>query len=61
MFATDPRIKRMGMQSWVYLAICVLEAAVCVKFGRPQLPPVKITLIVCWIAFMVKFFVYDYF
>ncbi|VDN52610.1 unnamed protein product [Dracunculus medinensis] len=52
MFATDPRIKRMGMQSWVYLAICVLEAAVCVKFGRPQLPPVKITLIVCWIAFM---------
>ncbi|EJW74287.1 phosphatidyl serine synthase [Wuchereria bancrofti] len=52
LFATDPRIKRMGMQSWVYVAICTLEASICIKFGRPQLPRVKLTLIVSWICFM---------
>uniref|UniRef100_A0A915PGP1 Phosphatidylserine synthase n=1 Tax=Setaria digitata TaxID=48799 RepID=A0A915PGP1_9BILA len=52
LFATDPRIKRMGMQSWVYVAICTLEAAICIRFGRPQLPRVKLTLIVSWICFM---------
>ncbi|VDN01702.1 unnamed protein product [Thelazia callipaeda] len=52
LFATDPRIKRMGMQSWVYLAICTLEASICIKFGRSQLPSIKFTMIIWWICFM---------
>ncbi|KHN83227.1 Phosphatidylserine synthase 1 [Toxocara canis] len=52
LFATDPRVKRMGMQSWVYLAVCALEAAICIKFGRPQFPHIKITFILIWIAFL---------
>ncbi|MCP9263337.1 Phosphatidylserine synthase 1 [Dirofilaria immitis] len=38
LFSTNPRIKRMGMQMWVYVAICTLEASICIKFGRSQLP-----------------------
>ncbi|VDK54963.1 unnamed protein product [Anisakis simplex] len=52
LFATDPRLKRMGMQSWVYLALCALEAAVCIKFGRPMFPNVQIKMIVEWIALL---------
>uniref|UniRef100_A0A915BG91 Phosphatidylserine synthase n=1 Tax=Parascaris univalens TaxID=6257 RepID=A0A915BG91_PARUN len=52
LFATDPRVKRMGMQSWVYLAVCALEAAICIKFGRPKFPHIKITFILIWIAFL---------
>lgn len=51
-FATDPRVKRMGMQSWIYLAVCALEGAICIKFGRPQLPHVKFRSISAWILFM---------
>uniref|UniRef100_A0A0M3HYN0 Phosphatidylserine synthase n=1 Tax=Ascaris lumbricoides TaxID=6252 RepID=A0A0M3HYN0_ASCLU len=54
LFATDPRVKRMGMQSWVYLAVCALEAAICIKFGRPKFPHIKITFILIWIAFLVS-------
>jgi len=39
----------MGMQCWVYLAVCALEAAICVKFGRLMLPPLKMAFIVVWI------------
>ncbi|VDN25020.1 unnamed protein product [Gongylonema pulchrum] len=38
--------------SWVYLAICSLEASICIKFGRPQFPQLKLTMIVFWICFM---------
>jgi len=49
LYATDPKIKRMGMQCWVYMAVCALEAAICVKFGRLMLPPLKVAFIVVWI------------
>jgi len=52
LYATDPRIKRIGMQCWVYLAVCALEAAICVKFGRKQLPAMKLTLVVIWIMIL---------
>ncbi|TKR80959.1 hypothetical protein L596_014924 [Steinernema carpocapsae] len=48
-YATDPKIKRLGMQCWVYCAVCALEAANCVKFGRDQLPSLQVTLITAWI------------
>uniref|UniRef100_A0A914VZN9 Phosphatidylserine synthase n=1 Tax=Plectus sambesii TaxID=2011161 RepID=A0A914VZN9_9BILA len=52
LYATDPRIKRLGMQCWVYLAICILEASICIKFGRSRLPGPKLALITLWIIFM---------
>ncbi|KAH7699697.1 CRE-PSSY-1 protein, partial [Aphelenchoides avenae] len=48
LYATDPKIKRMGMQCWIYLAVCALEAAICVKFGREILPPMKMTFVAIW-------------
>ncbi|KAF1747042.1 hypothetical protein GCK72_023500 [Caenorhabditis remanei] len=53
LYATDPLIKRLGMQCWVYLAVCALEAAICVKFGISMFPRVAITPIVIWILFLV--------
>lgn len=32
-FSTDPLTRRVGMQSWVFVVICVLELAICVKCG----------------------------
>ncbi|KAL3097481.1 hypothetical protein niasHS_003929 [Heterodera schachtii] len=52
LYVTDPKIKRMGMQCWLYLAICALEASICVKFGREQLPAIKLWLITLWILFL---------
>ncbi|CAJ0941402.1 unnamed protein product, partial [Mesorhabditis belari] len=51
-FATDPRVKRLGMQCWVYCAVCALEAAICIKVGRDQFQPAKLLLIAAWIFFM---------
>ncbi|KAI1714953.1 phosphatidyl serine synthase domain-containing protein [Ditylenchus destructor] len=51
-YATDPKVKRIGMQCWVYAAVCVLESAICVKFGRTQLPPLKLKLVTLWILFL---------
>ncbi|CAL2049218.1 unnamed protein product [Caenorhabditis brenneri] len=53
LYATDPLIKRLGMQCWVYLAVCALEAAICVKFGISMFPRIAITPIVVWILFLV--------
>ncbi|KAI6192396.1 L-serine-phosphatidylethanolamine phosphatidyltransferase [Aphelenchoides bicaudatus] len=49
LYITDPRIKRLGMQCWIYSAVCILELAICVKFGRRQLPALKIMYITAWI------------
>jgi len=40
------------MQCWVYTAVCALEAAICIKFGRTQLPHLKLKLIGLWILFL---------
>uniref|UniRef100_A0AC35UIQ4 Phosphatidylserine synthase n=1 Tax=Rhabditophanes sp. KR3021 TaxID=114890 RepID=A0AC35UIQ4_9BILA len=48
-FATDPRMNRLGMQAWVYCAICALEATINVKFGRQELPGPQLGLITLWI------------
>lgn len=56
LYATDPRIKRIGMQCWIYMAVCALEAAICIKFGRTQLPAIQLKLITVWILFLVRFF-----
>uniref|UniRef100_A0A7E4W0S0 Phosphatidylserine synthase n=1 Tax=Panagrellus redivivus TaxID=6233 RepID=A0A7E4W0S0_PANRE len=51
-YVTDPKVKRLGMQCWVFCAVAALEAAICVKFGRSQLPAVKVTLISAWILIL---------
>ncbi|CAJ0582706.1 unnamed protein product, partial [Mesorhabditis spiculigera] len=51
-FATDPRVKRLGMQCWVYCAVTALEAAICVKVGRDQFPGAQLIPITAWIFFM---------
>uniref|UniRef100_A0A0N5BXP2 Phosphatidylserine synthase n=1 Tax=Strongyloides papillosus TaxID=174720 RepID=A0A0N5BXP2_STREA len=48
-FATDPRVSRLGMQAWVYCAVCALEAAICIKFGRQQFMTLELGLISLWI------------
>jgi hypothetical protein len=32
--------------------VAALEAAICVKFGREQFPPLKLALILGWIGLM---------
>uniref|UniRef100_A0A0N5A2P5 Phosphatidylserine synthase n=1 Tax=Parastrongyloides trichosuri TaxID=131310 RepID=A0A0N5A2P5_PARTI len=48
-FATDPRVSRLGMQAWVYCAVCALEASICIKFGRQQFMSLELGLISLWI------------
>ncbi|KAK5974370.1 hypothetical protein GCK32_022129, partial [Trichostrongylus colubriformis] len=52
LYATDPLVKRIGMQCWVYCAVTALEAAICVKFGRHMFPNMPLYPIVAWIAFL---------
>ncbi|VDK81260.1 unnamed protein product [Cylicostephanus goldi] len=53
-YATDPLVKRLGMQCWVYCAVTALEAAICIKFGRSMFPDVPVYPILGWIGFLVS-------
>ncbi|PAV55974.1 hypothetical protein WR25_25442 [Diploscapter pachys] len=53
LYATDPLVKRLGMQCWVYCAVCALEAAICIKFGKSMFPAVAKTNIALWLALLV--------
>ncbi|VDO55717.1 unnamed protein product [Haemonchus placei] len=53
LYATDPLVKRIGMQCWVYCAVAALEAAICVKFGRHMFPNLPVYRFIAWIAFLV--------
>ncbi|EYB94753.1 hypothetical protein Y032_0167g108 [Ancylostoma ceylanicum] len=53
LYATDPLVKRIGMQCWVYCAVTALEAAICIKFGRHMFPDLPIYPIIAWIGFLV--------
>ncbi|KAK6024614.1 hypothetical protein OSTOST_09573, partial [Ostertagia ostertagi] len=50
LYATDPLVKRIGMQCWVYCAVTALEAAICVKFGRYMFADMPVYPIIAWIA-----------
>ncbi|CAB3401193.1 unnamed protein product [Caenorhabditis bovis] len=52
-YCTDPLINRLGMQCWVYLAVCFLEAGICVKFGMSMFPSVALGPIFAWIVFLI--------
>ncbi|CAD6188694.1 unnamed protein product [Caenorhabditis auriculariae] len=53
LYATDPMVKRLGMQCWVYCAVCALEAAIGIKFGMSMFPRVAILPILLWIFFLI--------
>ncbi|CAI4223695.1 unnamed protein product [Auanema sp. JU1783] len=53
LYATDPLVKRLGMQCWVYLAVCALEATICVKFGRHMFPNISLWPFVIWILILI--------
>ncbi|CAD6187929.1 unnamed protein product [Caenorhabditis auriculariae] len=52
LYATDPLVKRLGMQCWVYGVVTILEAAICVKFGSSMFPALTITPIIVWILLL---------
>lgn len=53
MFVTDTRIKRVGTQCWVFGAIMLTEAIICVKFGLNLFAQTQIENIVIWLLIQV--------
>nr|XP_018904478.1 PREDICTED: phosphatidylserine synthase 1-like [Bemisia tabaci] len=54
-FVTDPRCKRLGTQCWVYGAIMITEALVCIKNGKELFGRTQIVNIVLWLLIMFLF------
>ncbi|XP_077288903.1 phosphatidylserine synthase 1 homolog l(3)77CDf isoform X2 [Arctopsyche grandis] len=57
-YVTDPRCKRVGTQCWVYGAIMVTEAILCIKNGKSLFSQTQIVNIVIWllVQFLVSIF-----
>ncbi|KAG1696140.1 Phosphatidylserine synthase 1 [Nymphon striatum] len=55
-YVTDPRCTRVGMQCWMFGAICFTEAIICVKFGSELFARTQIHNILIWLFIMVCFF-----
>lgn len=48
-YATDTRCKRVGTQCWVYGAIMVSEAILCIKNGKELFERTQATNIIAWL------------
>lgn len=48
-YVTDPRCKRLGTQCWVYCAIMVSEAILCVKNARDLFSRTQSVNIIAWL------------
>uniref|UniRef100_A0A1I8FTQ6 Phosphatidylserine synthase n=1 Tax=Macrostomum lignano TaxID=282301 RepID=A0A1I8FTQ6_9PLAT len=59
LYVTDPLVNRVGTQLWVFVAVVVTEAIVCLKFGRHFFEKTVILNIVLWIVYsiMSSFFI----
>ncbi|KAG1696137.1 Phosphatidylserine synthase 1 [Nymphon striatum] len=51
-YVTDPRCTRVGMQCWMFGAICFTEAIICVKFGSELFARTQIHNILIWLFIM---------
>ncbi|XP_042907356.1 phosphatidylserine synthase isoform X2 [Parasteatoda tepidariorum] len=51
-YVTDPRCERVGTQCWVFGAITVTEAIICIKFGLELFARAKIMNILTWLFTM---------
>lgn len=49
MYATDTGCKRVGTQCWVYGAIMVSEALLCIKNGKELFSHTQATNIIVWL------------
>ena len=52
-YITDPRSTRLGTQSWVFLAICITESIICIKFGIRLFAQTQVWSIAAWIGMLV--------
>ncbi|XP_003738004.2 phosphatidylserine synthase 1-like [Galendromus occidentalis] len=50
-YVTNTRVKRVGTQCWVFGAIMMTEALVCIKFGLKLFESTKVFNIVGWLVF----------
>lgn len=48
-YVTDPRCKRLGTQCWVYCAIMVSEAILCIKNARDLFERTQAVNIIAWL------------
>lgn len=48
-YVTDTRCKRLGTQCWVYIAILISEAILCIKNGRELFERTQVKNIVFWL------------
>ncbi|CAL2038508.1 unnamed protein product [Caenorhabditis brenneri] len=52
-YSTDPLTRRVGMQSWVFVVVCVLELAICVKCGGEVFAKTVLWKLALWVASIV--------
>ncbi|XP_052763400.1 phosphatidylserine synthase 1-like isoform X2 [Mya arenaria] len=48
-YVTDTRCKRVGTQCWVFCAITLTEAIICVKFGRELFQQTEMMYVLSWL------------
>ncbi|KAF2364051.1 Phosphatidyl serine synthase [Trinorchestia longiramus] len=51
-YVTDPRIKRVGTQAWVYGLCMSVEALICFKFGSELFHQTQLQNVLLWLAIM---------
>ncbi|XP_014668788.1 PREDICTED: phosphatidylserine synthase 1-like isoform X2 [Priapulus caudatus] len=51
-YVTDPHCSRVGTQCWVFCAVTLTEALICVKLGADLFALTEATSIVGWLLFM---------
>ncbi|CAM1327932.1 PTDSS1 (predicted) [Pycnogonum litorale] len=49
-YVTDPRCTRIGMQCWIYVAITLTEAIICIKFGTELWAQTQIKNFFLWLV-----------
>ncbi|KAK5855086.1 hypothetical protein PBY51_005222 [Eleginops maclovinus] len=51
-YLTDTECKRVGTQCWVFIAISLLEALVCVKFGNDLFSKTQVRYVFLWLLIL---------
>eukprot|EP00455_Lapot_gusevi_P035845 TRINITY_DN3973_c0_g1_i1.p1 TRINITY_DN3973_c0_g1~~TRINITY_DN3973_c0_g1_i1.p1 ORF type:complete len:420 (-),score=117.17 TRINITY_DN3973_c0_g1_i1:185-1444(-) len=59
MYLTDPRVKRLGAQTWLAISIQLTELLIIIKFGRGQFPnPMPEATLWGWIGFAIVYILF---
>lgn len=51
-YTTDTQCKRLGTQCWVFIAITLCEAIICLKFGLEIFKQAEISYLIYWLSFL---------